>query len=236
MQGLGNVSHASRFHLMTRPAQSLQAPPTPPERVNRGEAVAGTLQHARSQFEITIQSFRAIRTEEGEFTREVRFSLEGSVELLTGDPDETEALESLDPLERLREFFSPENTAERIARFAIVGYKGPDTEDGRAAYAEAIGEAIKSGIQEARDILAGLGALPEATTAGIDETESLVEQKLQAFAKLGAPTLEPGRQERALAFRASLSIQLERSTTVTLYDAGGATREPSVAASFAAVA
>ena len=99
-----------------------------------------------------------------------------------------------------------------------------------------LGEAIKSGIQEARDILGEIGPFPEETLADIDETESLIDQKLEEFAKLGRPMLDSGEKERALAFRASLSIQLERTTTVTLYNSTGFTRDPAASASFAAVA
>ncbi len=233
MQGLGNVNSAPRFHLMTRPVPSLQAPPTPSERPDKGEAVAGTLHRARAQFEVNFQSLRSIRTEEGEITREVSFSLRGSVELLSDDPEEQAELEALDPIERLREFFSPERTAERIAKFAVVGYEGADTEEGRRAYAEEIGEAIARGIQEARDLL---GELPDETAAEIDETESLVEQRLEDFVKLGGPALEGSAKDRVLAYRASLSLQIERSTTVTLYNATGAERTPPQVASFAAVA
>ncbi len=236
MQGLGNVNSAPRFHVMTRQTLSLPASPTPPARVEPGEDTAGTLLRARSQFELTMQSFRAIRTEEGEVTREVRFSLHGSLEMLAENADEKTQFEQLDPIARLRELFSPERTAERIAKFAIAGYKGEDTEEGRRAFAEAIGEAIQSGIQEARDILRGFGPMPEETLEEIDETESLVAQKLEAFAKLGRPALDDAEKDDALAFRASLSFQLERTTTVTLYNATGFAGDPAVDDSFAAVA
>ncbi len=223
--------------LLTREGSEPRAAAGVAESQGVREETRSVLHAARAQFEVNYRAISSVRTEEGEVIRELSFSVRGSVELLhesaAGSDEELEALADLDPLERLREFFSPERTADRIVRFALAGYDGPDDEASRARYAEQIGAAIKAGVAEARELL---GALPEQTEAEIDQTESLVEQRLEDFVKLGAPAFDPEEKERILSFSASLSVELSRTTQVTLYDARGLANDPAATARFAAFA
>jgi len=90
-------------------------------------------------------------------------------------------------LDKMREFFSPENTAQRIFDFAVSQYPlhldgAEDTEETRQAFADFIGDAIQEGFDEAAAIL---GVLPESVQAEINETHELVFAKLDAFVQNG---------------------------------------------------
>lgn len=83
---------------------------------------------------------------------------------------------------------SPEATAQRIADFALGFFSKyaeqhglEDNEEGRKQYADFIGAAIGQGIAEARDILTALSALNPEVNNQIDETASIISQRLEDF-------------------------------------------------------
>lgn len=83
---------------------------------------------------------------------------------------------------------SPEATADRIVNFALRYFSKyaennnlANDEEGRRQYAEFIGGAIGQGIQEARDILSGLQVLSSDTSSLIDNTASIIQQRLDDF-------------------------------------------------------
>lgn len=87
---------------------------------------------------------------------------------------------------------SPEATADRIVNFALRFFSKyaennglADDEEGRRQFAQFIGGAIGQGIQEARDILQGLQVLtPEADNL-IENTASVIQQRLDDFIRNG---------------------------------------------------
>lgn len=87
---------------------------------------------------------------------------------------------------------SPEATAGRIADFALGFFDKyaennglENNEEGRQQYADFIGAAINQGIAEARDILTSLSALNGEVDANIDQTASLVQERLDNFVANG---------------------------------------------------
>ncbi|MBI2424863.1 MAG: DUF5610 domain-containing protein [Candidatus Hydrogenedentes bacterium] len=87
---------------------------------------------------------------------------------------------------------SPDATANRIADFAIGFFSKyaknnglEDNEEGRAQFAKFIGGAIETGIGEARDILGALSALSPQIDNNINQTASVIKQRLDDFVKNG---------------------------------------------------
>ena len=87
---------------------------------------------------------------------------------------------------------SPEATATRIADFALGFFSKyaennglEDNEEGRAQFAQFIGEAINAGIGEARDILSALKALNPDVDNGIEATAQIIQSRLDDFVANG---------------------------------------------------
>ncbi len=87
-------------------------------------------------------------------------------------------------LARMMEYFSPENTSDRIFRFAMQGYgqgsfTGPDDPARRERFGSFILPHIEKGFAQARELL---GELPEDIAKIVDRTLELVQGKFQDFA------------------------------------------------------
>jgi hypothetical protein len=85
---------------------------------------------------------------------------------------------------------SPEATAERILEFALgqfgrfqENHEELGEDEARQQFVDLIGGAIGQGISEAREILGALSALTPEVDSGISTIESIIEQRLQAFAE-----------------------------------------------------
>lgn len=96
-------------------------------------------------------------------------------------------------LEKLREYFSPANTAARIFEFSLRHYgsregsfHGEDTEALRGRYRDYIMPAIERGIEEG---LAAFGELPEELVAEVEQTRELILSRYDAFVS-GEPEVE----------------------------------------------
>jgi hypothetical protein len=83
---------------------------------------------------------------------------------------------------------SPEATAERIVSLSTAFYnafKEQNSEDEESVvlqkFMDTIGKGIDQGFQEARDILEGLKVLEGDIASNIDQTYTLVQDKLAAF-------------------------------------------------------
>ncbi len=88
-----------------------------------------------------------------------------------------------DFLSKLREFFSPERTAQRIYDFATKhfgqgSFTGEDNEELRTRYRDFILPAIEQGFSEAR---ATMGVLPDEVNAEVDQTFSLIQGMFDKF-------------------------------------------------------
>jgi len=152
-----------------------------------------TFQYARMMFEVNAQVVRQINGEDGSETRAFSFSLKASFEFLeisgAGEAGESDEAAPTDPLEKLRAYFSPEKTAQRILDFALSFFPGSkqhqaqgDTEAGRKDFADYVGGFIQKGFDEAQRIL---GKLPDPVQADVDETHDRVFQGLDAFVLKG---------------------------------------------------
>jgi hypothetical protein len=87
---------------------------------------------------------------------------------------------------------SPEATAGRIADFALSHFEQyaennglENNEEGRKQFADFIGQAITKGVDEARGILGSLNALNSDIETNIDNTASLVQERLDNFVANG---------------------------------------------------
>jgi hypothetical protein len=83
---------------------------------------------------------------------------------------------------------TPEATAERIASLSTAffsAFKEQNPEDDESAvlekFMDTIGNGIDKGFDEARNILEGLKVLEGEIASNIDETYTLVQEKLSAF-------------------------------------------------------
>lgn len=84
------------------------------------------------------------------------------------------------------DFFSPENTANRIADFALNGFgffqggkaAQENTAESRQRFADFIRPAIEKGFQQALDFL---GNIPDPIRSRIDQTRGLIEQRFSDF-------------------------------------------------------
>ena len=173
-----------------------------------------------ASFEISYSSMVAVAGENGMSMQETSFSLSASFEFMamgqfgedfdpfksfndslsglgdlfgfgnTKDTDETEESQSNDPLANLRDYFSPEKTADRILDFSLGFFgnsqqykEGGNTEESRQSFADIIGAAIQKGFDQA---LGTLGKLPEKTQEEVDETHTRVFDGLDNFIKTGS--------------------------------------------------
>jgi len=199
---------------------------------------------ARSQFELNYQVLRSINSANGYETTEETFSFKGSYEFMqlssgnetapvaesAADAPVEETAEQ-DMLASLQDYFSPENTAQRILDIATsffgiseIAKAEGDTEAARQKFSDFIGSAIDEGFRQARDIL---GDLPENVSTGIEKTHSLVFAGLADFVKNG---INPeklragGVFEKIAAYReearAEMAARLKSSSTVG-YNASG---------------
>ena len=89
------------------------------------------------------------------------------------------------------EDFTPENTAERIASFALNFYSAyqdqhPEMseEEGVNSFIDLMSGAVEKGVNEARGILDGMGVLEGDIAGNIDKTMALVQERFEAFREL----------------------------------------------------
>jgi hypothetical protein len=99
-------------------------------------------------------------------------------------PIDASSMDSSSMIEKMKEIFSPENTADRILNFALSWYspEEADTEAARQDFADTIGAAVQKGFDEALSIL---GDLEDEIMSGIDKTHELVFNGLDNFVKNG---------------------------------------------------
>lgn len=98
-------------------------------------------------------------------------------------------LEPQDILSSLKDYFSPEKTADRILDFSTAFFpnstafkaKG-DTEEARNEFAETMRKAIQKGFDQA---MGTLGSVPKSVQDGIDKTHDLVFKGIDDFIKNG---------------------------------------------------
>lgn len=209
---------------------------------------------AKSQFELNYQVLKSVNKSQGIETSQETFSFKSSYEFLqraTGaetqlgtesnsadetntDNTTTESTPAQDSLSQLQEYFSPENTAQRILDVATSFFAVSETgqtlgnnEAARKKFADFIGGAIDEGFKQARDIL---GELPEDVETGVQKTHSLVFAGLADFVKNGIDPekVKPGGvYEKIAAYRLEASANYERtvkSSSSGSYNAAGDTQ------------
>lgn len=157
-------------------------------RLSLSEPGEGSLDLSVSLFEMNYQSVRAIQGASGEqgierttfFARSLKIEYRATG-AYAADPEAAKGA-----IDRLREAFTPEKTARRIADFALSRYTEQgesDTPDARAAYRDRILPAIERGYQEALGLL---GALPEEVRSELEATIRRVRELFEAFIRDGA--------------------------------------------------
>lgn len=154
----------------------------------------------QSQFEVNYQVMRSVNSHNGFETTNTSFSYKASYEFLQmasgqadiAEIDETENVENAEEsnfISELEEYFSPENTANRILDVALSFFeissfkaKSGDNESSRQEFSDFIGSAIQTGFAKASEIL---GDLPEEIISQINATNDLVFDGLGNFVKNG---------------------------------------------------
>lgn len=98
-------------------------------------------------------------------------------------------IKSEDFIASLKDYFSPEKTADRIVDFATAFFplsnqykQGGDTEETREAFAEIMRKAIQKGFDQA---MGTLGKVPKNVQDGIDKTHELTFKGIDDFVKNG---------------------------------------------------
>ena len=207
---------------------------------------------AQAQFEVNYQALRSMNSANGFETSETTFSFKGSLEFLqmasgqveapgneniesgensqAGEVETTEGAEEQNQLSALEEYFSPENTAQRILDVATsffamseIGKKNGDNEDGRQKFADFIGAAIETGFKQAKNIL---GDLPEAISGKIEKTHEFVFSGLNDFVKNGIDpekSMDGGVFDKIAAYRVELNQKTNQiySKTTGTYNSSG---------------
>ena len=195
-----------------------------------------------ASFEISYSSMVAVAGENGMTMQETSFSLKGSFEFmgigsnmsgigdsfdpfnfLTGQTGDTDKAAENDPMSKLKEYFSPEATANRILDFSLGFFgnspqykEGGNTEDSRQSFADVIGAAIQKGFDQAMGLL---GNLPSETQDEVDETHSRVFDGLDNFVKTGSKDGKEGDEveEPSFDFAAYSSVFEMNYSSVTSY-------------------
>jgi hypothetical protein len=98
-------------------------------------------------------------------------------------PDEAESIEELDPTAH-----TPEKTADFIVSMSTrffdaysAGHQDLEQQGLLDGFMDVISGGIKRGMEEARDLLEGLGVLNGLVEEGVDTTDSLIWEKLNQF-------------------------------------------------------
>jgi hypothetical protein len=220
---------------------------------------ARKLMIGRAQFEVNLNVIQSVHKANGSEVKDISFSFKGAFEFLsmasgrtppgqetppvnadgTENTDASQAAKTSETaetteannlLDQLMEFFSPENTANRILdvamsffpRSGIFAEQG-DTEASRSEYRDFIGKAIEEGFAQAKAIL---GDLTKEVGSLVDQTKNLVTVGLEDFVKNGIPSRFQGDegvfakiagyQETMMSF--SFSYQ---SSQTTIYSSSG---------------
>lgn len=158
-----------------------------------------------AQINIEYQSLRLLSDATGStLTQEsFQFSFSATFEFLassqsTQNPFESFNMDSV--IADMQDLFSPENTAQRIADFALAQYKPSgegDTEETRTDFISYIGEFVQKGFDEAARIL---GYLPDEIAAGVDQTHELVFGAFDDFISNGLAANQDERTSNVMAF------------------------------------
>lgn len=134
----------------------------------------------------------------------------------TDGTDATDASSANDPLASLRDYFSPEKTAQRILDFSLSFFgqsdafaQYGDTEEGRGSFADMMGKAIQKGFDQALGIL---GDLPDQTSNEIDQTHQLVFDGLDKFTKNGTSDEDSGVYSQIQNFVNSYQLSVSYSS------------------------
>ena len=200
---------------------------------------SATMMSFSASFEISYSSMVAVAGENGMTMQSTSFNLKGSFEFmgigsnLSGIGDSfdpfsflsgnTDEVGKNDPMAKLKEYFSPEATADRILDFSL-GFFGNskqykedgNTEESRQNFADVIGAAIQKGFDQALGIL---GNLPSETQDEVDETHTRVFDGLDNFVKTGSKDGNEDEEvkEPAFDFAAYSSVFEMNYSSVTSY-------------------
>lgn len=143
------------------------------------------LMQGRALFQIEFTSVKAIqvRVSDADAEGSPRWALVSPLieKYMPNFEDAGQALDSV--IEKLKEYFSPENVAQRIFDFATAYYgkgsfAGEDTPQLRERYRNFIMPAIERGFAEA---LAILGEMPDEVMEGINTTHDLIVMRFDDF-------------------------------------------------------
>lgn len=135
----------------------------------------------------------------------------------------------------IKDYFSPEKTADRIVDFATSFFpnsaqfkaKG-DTEEARSEFAEIMRNAVQKGFDQA---MGKLGKVPKTTQEGIDKTHELTFKGIDDFVKYGMNRNQPTKTEDFFDMLQQFSMSMSQTYSQKTY-----TYNPNQAAANAASA
>jgi len=143
-----------------------------------------SVDYSRSLLEVSAQGSQEdvekvveyIKNSYDQLKKDILGSFLKSIGADVADTAESEEVASAKPLE-IPEYWNAENTSQRIVDFAVSFY-GMANGSGEE-FLETIKSAIEEGFKQARDLM---GDLPEEVSSLVDDTWSLVMEKLDAWA------------------------------------------------------
>jgi hypothetical protein len=171
------------------------------DKLGLSDEAKGKIRFIQSQFEVNYQVLRSVNSKFGFQTSEENFSFAASREFLqrasgqsenkepSDETNEAESAEETNVIEELEDYFSAENTANRILDVATSFFElssfnqaSGNSEQSRQQFSDFIGAAIQEGFRQAKEVL---GDLPEEISGKIQETNQLVFSGLEDFVKNG---------------------------------------------------
>ncbi len=149
-------------------------------------ALAGNLakdHKAMAIMELHYQSMHAVSTvfDGTKYSRTEIYAQTFDMKLtVAGDPEAAKAL-----MEKIRQEWSPDKVADRIADFATAGFGRAGLPQERSAFRDLIQQAIESGYSQAKGLLGPLG---DETASSLEETMKKIRERLDAWVKGPEPS------------------------------------------------
>lgn len=126
-----------------------------------------------------------------------------------------------DFIDKMKDYFSPENTADRIVDFATSFFpnsaqfksKG-NTEEARGEFADIMRKAVQKGFDQA---MGKLGKVPQNVQDGIDKTHDLTFKGIDDFVKHGMNRGKDGKGDEFFDILKAFSMSMETTYSQKTY-------------------
>jgi len=139
-----------------------------------------------------------------------------------GVTPQVEGAEITTPPQGVQEYWSVENTANRIADFALSNYlvwlgENENTAEARQEYVDYIGKAVQKGFDEAQEILTGLSPIIDENVANMHDIvfgrlQDFVEEEETPSAEALAQAMKDGRMFLEFVYNLPLNQRIDSET------------------------